>query len=168
MNPQLLFELYLALCLSGLLAALTIGERSILSYLGWLGSLASWAMFGTGVMGIAGSAFEIRLWSLPPHETFILALDPLSGLFLCVSALVFLPVSIYSGGYIRHYAGLFSLRSLCACYFGLMITVGLQSRALARQRQERGVAVNRRLSPSRRCLNPFHGSVSSTPSSNRT
>jgi len=44
----------------------------------------------------------------------------------------------------------------------------LQSRPLARQRQERGVAVNRRLSPLRRCLNPFPDSVSSTPSSNRT
>ena len=44
----------------------------------------------------------------------------------------------------------------------------MQSRALARQPQERGVAVSRRLSPLRRCLNPFPSPVSSTPSSNRT
>ncbi len=78
-----------------------------------------------GALGIAGRSLSLELWTLPQLGVLTLSIDSLSGLFLCVSALVFLPVSLYSVGYLRHYLGLFSMRSLGACYFGLLISVVL-------------------------------------------
>lgn len=125
MSPQLLIELFFALCASGAVAAIFFSDRSIVSLLGWLGSMASVAMLGLGVLGIAGSNFSVRLWTVPQLGVFTLSIDPLSALFLFVSGLVFLPASIYSVGYLRHYLGFFSMRSLCACYFGLLSSVVL-------------------------------------------
>ena len=125
MSPQVFLEVFCALCAGGLVAGFLLSDRSILPLVGWLGSAASVAMFLVGALGILGNGVSCRLWTMPQLGAFTFSVDPLSGLFLCVSALVFLPVSVYSIGYLKHYLGLFSLRSFCACYFGLLISVVL-------------------------------------------
>jgi len=125
MSLQPLLLLFFALCAGGAAAALFFDDRRILPLIGWLGSIASLTMLALGALGIAGRSLSVELWSLPQLGVLTLCIDSLSGLFLCVSALVFLPVSLYSVGYLRHYLGLFSMRSLCACYFGLLSSVVL-------------------------------------------
>ena len=125
MSPQVFLGVFYALCASGLVAGFVLSDRSILPLIGCVGSAASVTMFVVGTLGILGNTFSYRLSALPQVGAFTFSVDPLSGLFLSVSALVFLPVSVYSVGYLKHYLGLFSMRSFCACYFGLLISVVL-------------------------------------------
>ncbi|HXJ93818.1 MAG TPA: proton-conducting transporter membrane subunit, partial [Terriglobia bacterium] len=125
MSPLVLVAVFLILCVAGGLASLVLSEREAPRVLAWVGSLASFAMLGVGVLGLAGKTLQVQLWTLQPLVTLTLSIDPLSGLFLLVSALVFLPASIYSVGYLEHYRGAFNIRSLCACYFGLLAAVAL-------------------------------------------
>jgi hydrogenase-4 component B len=125
MSPQLLLVVFFALCAGGVIAALVLGDRASPRVLAWIGSTASLVMLGMGVVSMAGSSFQARLWALPPFGTLTLAIDSLAGLFLLVAGLVFLPASIYSAGYLEHYRGNFHLPSLCACYFALLASVAL-------------------------------------------
>ncbi len=125
MIPQFVLVVFLALCLSGMVAAFVFSDRKVLTLVAWLGVGASLAMLGAGALGIAGRGFSFQLWTVAQMGALSFSIDSLSGLFMCVSALVFLPVSVYSEGYLRHYLGLFSMRSFCACYFGMLISVVL-------------------------------------------
>jgi hydrogenase-4 component B len=125
MSPLVLVVVFLILCVTGGLVSLLLTDHAAPRVLAWLGSLASLAMLGVGILGLAEKTFQVELWALQPLGTLTLSVDPLSGLFLLVSALVFLPTSIYSVGYLEHYRGAFNIRSLCACYFGLLAAVGL-------------------------------------------
>lgn len=125
MSQQLLMIVFFGLCASGAVAVFLLGERTSPRTLAWIGSAASLAMLGMGALGLAGSVFQVRLWTLPPLGALTLSMDRLSALFLSVAGLVFLPASIYSAGYLEHYRGQFNLPSLCACYFGLLASVAL-------------------------------------------
>jgi len=108
----------------GVLSAALLSERRALQSLAWVGSAASLVIWTVGALAIAAqNAFTVNLWSLPPLGCLTLSVDRLSGLFLLVSALVFLLTSIYSLGYLRPYTGQFSIRALCACYFALYAAV---------------------------------------------
>jgi hydrogenase-4 component B len=125
MSQQLLMVVFFALCAGGGVAGLLLGDRASPRVLAWIGSAASLVMLGMGAVGLAGTSFQVRLWTLPPFGTLTLSIDSLSGLFLLVAGLVFLPASIYSAGYLEHCRGNFHLPSLCACYFGLLASVAL-------------------------------------------
>jgi len=108
----------------GVLSAALLSEQRAVQSLAWTGSAASLAIGMAGALAIAAKdSFTVALWSLPPLGRLTLSVDRLSGLFLLVSASVFLLTSIYSLGYLRPYAGQFSTRALCACYFTLFASV---------------------------------------------
>ena len=57
--------------------------------------------------------------------TLTLAADRLSAIFLFVTGLVFLPVSIFSGAYLTKYAASYSLRYFSILYHGLFASIVL-------------------------------------------
>ncbi len=118
--------LFLAFSVAGIVCALLSPERGVALSLGCFGGVASVAMGAVGVCAlISDTPFEVRLWSVPTVGPLMLSVDKLSGLFLLVSAFVFLATSIYSVEYLQAYLKHFNLRTLSVCYFAIMLAVGL-------------------------------------------
>jgi hydrogenase-4 component B len=122
----LLAVLFLGFSVAGIVSALLSPERRVALSLGCFGGAASIAMGAIGASAIISSVPSvIPLWFVPTVGPLILSVDKLSGLFLLVSAFVFLTTSIYSVEYLQPYLKHFSLRSLSVCYFAILLAVGL-------------------------------------------
>lgn len=118
--------LFLALSVGGMLAAAFLPERRVVLSLGCFGVAASVVMGAVGGYALAAQApFTISLWSVPAVGPLVLSVDRMSGLFLLVSAFVFLVTSIYSTEYLEPYREHFNVRSFSTGYFALLIAVGL-------------------------------------------
>jgi hydrogenase-4 component B len=126
MNLGLLLQMFFWLCVAGVVLTMLIPERWCPKALAWFGSAASLAvLWSSGRVLLTGDAFQVLLWSLPTLGTFTLSLDRLSALFLAVTALVFLPVSIFSAGYLKRYLSHYSLRAFNAWYLALFASIVL-------------------------------------------
>jgi len=119
-----LFTLFLILCAVGMaLAAVTPDRRNpvILAITASLASLVVLLMSGDVLL--SGRPFEVRLWNLLGFGPMMLKMDRLSALFVFVTGLVFLPVSIYSAGYMKRYLGRYNLRSFGLFYHLLFASI---------------------------------------------
>jgi hydrogenase-4 component B len=119
-----LFTLFLILCAVGMaLAAVTPDRRNpmILAITASLASLVVIVMSGDVLL--SGRPFEVTLWTLLGFGPMMLKMDRLSALFVFVTGLVFLPVSIYSAGYMKRYLGRYSLRSFGLFYHILFASI---------------------------------------------
>ena len=86
-----------ALCAAGAAAAFLAPARCTAAVLAISGGLAALAaMAGGALLLAAGGSFHIALWPLLSLGSLALRGDALSGFFLLVAGLVFLPVSIFS------------------------------------------------------------------------
>ncbi len=118
--------LFLGLSAGGMAAAAFLPEQRVAPSLGWFGAAASLSMGAVGADAlISRSPFTVTLWSVPAAGPLVLSVDRISGLFLLVSAFVFLVTSIYSVEYLQHYWKHFNVRSLTICYFAILLAVGL-------------------------------------------
>ena len=125
-GPADLLLVFFALCGIGVLLPFLVHVRwspIVLSVAGTLGAFAILLMGGKILMG--GMTFRIALWPVLSLGTLTLGADGLSALFLFVTALVFLPVSIFSAVYLRKYKEHHSLRYFCLLYFALFASVVL-------------------------------------------
>ncbi|MGO8868875.1 MAG: proton-conducting transporter membrane subunit [Alphaproteobacteria bacterium] len=124
--------------ISGLLAAffLLCGAGAVLAFLAparWtpgvlavLGSLAALVAMLAGASALVlGTPFCVELWPVLSLGTLALGADRLTGLFLFVTGLVFLPVSIFSGSYLKKYLEHYSLRYFSALYHALFASIVL-------------------------------------------
>ena len=124
--------------ISGLLAAffLLCGAGAVLAFLAparWtpgvlavLGSLAALVAMLAGASALVlGTPFRVELWPVLSLGTLALGADRLTGLFLFVTGLVFLPVSIFSGSYLKKYLEHYSLRYFSALYHALFASIVL-------------------------------------------
>jgi hydrogenase-4 component B len=117
---DLIFSLFFQSCCLGVLAAAFLPERHGPTALAWTGGAASLAIvLVSGQILLGGAPFQLALWSLPVGGTLQLRMDSLSALFVCITGMVFLPVSIFSTGYLKRYLGRYSLRSF-AIFFHLL------------------------------------------------
>lgn len=117
---------FAAVCAAGIVAAAVLPDRRSPQVVAWAGSAAALLMLASGFHVLTtGRAFHGSLWSIPGLGLLTLAADRLSGLFLCVAALVFLPVSVFSAAYLRRYLGHYSLRMFCVWFLLLFVTIGL-------------------------------------------
>jgi hydrogenase-4 component B len=115
---------FFALCAAGVLLALVVPQSRAPLLLAILGSVASIALLIAGADALlAHQVLSIELWSLPAGSTMRIGLDALSGLFLLIVALVYLPTSIFSAQYLRRYLGHYSLRSFTVLYFALFAAI---------------------------------------------
>lgn len=116
--------LFFALCALGVLLALLVSETRYPPILALVGSLA--ALCGGVVAGyglFSGHSFAAALWPLPTGNRLLLGVDRLSGLFLLLTVVVFLPTSVYSAGYLRRYLGHYSLRAFGVLFFALFASI---------------------------------------------
>lgn len=121
-----LFTLFLFLCAAGMvLAAVTPDRRNpgVLAMIAVPASLVAIVMSGDVLL--SGRPFEAALWTLPGFGPMRLSMDRLSALFVFVTGLVFLPVSIYTAGYMGRYLGRHSLRTFGLFYHLLFASIVL-------------------------------------------
>ena len=121
-----LFAAFFLLCALGVAVALLVPERWNPPVLATIGSSSALIILIAGALLLAGGfSFKAELWPVLSLGKMILAADRLSALFLLVTGLVFLPVSIFSGVYLIKYRGHYSL-----AYFGVLYHVLFASIAL--------------------------------------
>jgi len=125
MTAQLLSVFFL-LCAVGVAGALVVSDRWNTFVLAAIGSLAALVILAIGALELVGDApFRAELWPVLSLGTMRLSVDRLSALFLFVTGLVFLPVSIFSGAYLGKYRGHYSLRYFGVVYHALFASIVL-------------------------------------------
>ncbi len=121
-----LFLLFLGACGIGALSAAVLPDRKSPVVVAWAGSLASvFALLAGGGALLFGHAFHASLWQLPYFGPIDLGMDRISAWFIVITALVYLPVSIFSAEYMEKYRGRYSLRSFGIFYHLLFASVVL-------------------------------------------
>ena len=115
---------FAVLCGAGSVLALVLPRRHSPRVVAWLGALAALVVIGCGGYALlASSPFAATLWEIPSLGALVLRADALSGLFLLVTGLVFLPVSIFAANSLAPLAGRYDLRAYAVLYFGLFVAV---------------------------------------------
>lgn len=126
LEPARLLALFAILSVAGILLAIILPERRQAMVLAWLGSAASIIILVAGAeVLIGGASFQQELWPLASLGRFSLALDRISALFLIAVGLVFLPVSIFSSGYLERYLHEYSLRYFAILYYSFLASLVL-------------------------------------------
>ena len=121
-----LFILFLVLCGIGAAVSAVMPGRRNPMVLSWIASASAIAiLLASGSVLLYGHPFHLRLWDLFSFGPLVLQMDRLSALFVFVTALVYLPVSIYSAAYMRQYLGRYSLRSFGIYYHLLFASIVL-------------------------------------------
>jgi hydrogenase-4 component B len=123
-DPLVPLTIFALTCLAGVVGCALGGERLAPRIVAWFGAIAAGALAWLSLLGLRGAHFACVLWSLPSGPLH-LTLAPLGSFILLISALVYLPVSIFSGGYLVRYVGHYSVRGFGISYFALMASIAL-------------------------------------------
>ena len=114
-----------AVCGIGMTASAVARERLIPKILALFGSLAGLIGIVIGAMGLKGDTLHFSLWSLPNLGMLQLSFDRLSAIFIIVAGLIFIPVSLFSWEYLRHYLERTNLKVFSILYLGLFASITL-------------------------------------------
>jgi hydrogenase-4 component B len=121
------FVLFLSLCGIGVILSALLPERKNPLILAWVASLAAiMILLASGKVLLSDQVWQTELWMLPFLGRLVLKMDHLSALFIFVTGLVFLPVSIFSAGYMPKYVGHYNLKTFSIFYhllFGTTVLV---------------------------------------------
>jgi hydrogenase-4 component B len=121
-----LFVVFFILCGAGAAAAFLVPTSRAPTMLATFGALAALVVIAAGGwLLVADDPFRAELWTVLSLGTLTVAADRLSALFLFVSGLVFLPVSLFSGLYLTKYSARYSLRYFSILYFALFASIVL-------------------------------------------
>ncbi len=117
---------FFALCITGAVLALVIPDRRNPQWLAWIGSLTAVVLLCvSGQALFAGPAWGMSLWAVPGFGTLTLNMDRLSALFVFVTGLVFLPVSIFASANLPRFMGRYSLKAFSVMYLLLFTSIVL-------------------------------------------
>jgi hydrogenase-4 component B len=121
------FVFFLSLCAIGVILSALLPDRKNPLILAGVASLAAIMILGaSGKVLLSGQLWQTELWALPFLGNLVLKMDRLSALFIFVTGLVFLPVSIFTAGYMPKYVGRYSLKTFSVFYhllFGTTVLV---------------------------------------------
>src|ERR1700756_2250238 len=99
-----LFGLFFVSCAIGAACAVVVPRRQNSVVLAAIGSLSAALILAASAQLLIGdSPVSFELWYALGLGRLVLSADRLSALFLVAAGLVFLPVSIFSGVYLRKY-----------------------------------------------------------------
>jgi hydrogenase-4 component B len=117
-------EVVVALCGAGAALTLVLPRHHSPRVIASVGALAALAVIRLG----AGALFDApaaatTLWDLPPVGAVILRHDALAGMFLLVTGLVFLPVSVFAASSLPRLPERYSVRGYALMYFALLVSV---------------------------------------------
>ena len=124
-DPSNLLLVFLGICGIGAVLAALLPDRMNPPTMALVASIASViALLASGKALLFGPLFQTHLWQLSCFGTINLGMDRISALFVFVTALVFLPVSIFSSQYMAKYSGRYSFKSFGIFYhllFGFIV-----------------------------------------------
>jgi hydrogenase-4 component B len=121
-----LFSVFFILCAIGVIAGFAAAERWAPIVLAAIGSLSALViLFVSALLLIGDTSFRAELWPVLSLGTMKLAADRLSAVFLFVTGLVILPVSIFSGVYLEKYRAHYSLKYFSILYHALFASIVL-------------------------------------------
>jgi hydrogenase-4 component B len=121
-----LIVVFFILCAAGAILPFFTPQRWLTILLAAIGSLAALVVLVVSAMLLVfGAEFHVTLWSVLTLGTLTLETDPLSAFFLFVTALVFLPVSIFSGAYLTKYLTHHDVRYFSLLYHALFASIVL-------------------------------------------
>jgi hydrogenase-4 component B len=118
--------IFLTFCALGVVIALVLPDERNPAALAVVASLAALTLLaGSGAALLGGTPPHVTLWNVPVLGRLKLDMDRLSALFVFISALVYLPVSIFSASYLPRYQGHYSLKSFSILYHALFASIVL-------------------------------------------
>jgi hydrogenase-4 component B len=110
-DVSMLLFLFMATCAVGAALAVVLPDRMNLVVQTVVGIVASAiALAASGAVLLLGLSFDINLWRLPGLGPISLHMDRISALFVFVTALVYLPISLFSVEYMEKYVGRYSIK----------------------------------------------------------
>jgi hydrogenase-4 component B len=125
-SPINFFILFLILCSLGIVLSVFLPDRRNPLFLAWISSIAAISiLWSSGNVLLYGLPFQIELWTLPFLGTLVLQMDRLSALFIFITGLVFLPVSIFSAEYMKKYFNRYNLKTFSVFYHLLFASIVL-------------------------------------------
>ena len=124
MNSSTFLQIFIAICALGIMLALVLPQRQSPKVIAWCGALAALTLIGSGGCALFASATITKtLWSIPAIGPIIVRIDSLSGLFLLVTGLVFLSVSIFSGDILLRLLNRYNLKVYALMYLSLFVAI---------------------------------------------
>ncbi len=119
-----LITVFLEIVGSGIVATFFLPHRHIPRALAAVSALAAVViMWGSGAALFAGHTFHVWLWTIPGLGRLSLAIDRIGALFIFITGLIYLPVSIFSAGYLPRFGGRYSLKSFSGWYLVLFASI---------------------------------------------
>ena len=119
------FLLFLALCVGGGVITLLVRDRHAAVVATVFGMLAGLALLVAAAQALGGDVWLLPLWQLPALGRLTLGADRLSGWFLLITALVAVPVFLFSARYLRHYAAHYRTAGAASIQLFLLASIGL-------------------------------------------
>ena len=121
-----LFVTFFMLCVAGAVLALLVSRQWLPILLAAVGSLAALIiLIASTILLVSDAEFHTTLWPVLTLGTLALATDRLSAFFLFITGLIYLPVSIFSGTYLKKYLSHHSLRYFSVLYHALFASIAL-------------------------------------------
>jgi len=120
-----LIGVFATVCAAGIVLSLILPSRYAPKLVAWAGSLASLALMALGAGALLqAQPLTIPLWSVPAVGRILLTADPVAGVFLLVTGLVFLAGSTYAASGLGAVLAGYSGRVYAVLYLGLEAAVG--------------------------------------------
>lgn len=120
----LLILISFVICGAGIVLAAVVSQKLNRLIPAWFGSIASvFVIAAGGRLLLDGNIFTMKLWAIPSFGTLMVRLDRLSGLFILITGVVFLTVSIFSASHLRRYMSRYSLRAFSIMYLSLFASI---------------------------------------------
>lgn len=118
--------LFFLACGIGIFVSFVLPDRLNRQWLAWIGVLASLLLLWASGGGLfLAQPWKMSLWTAPNLATLTLSMDRLSSLFVFITALVVLPVSIFAVHNLRRYEGRYSIRAFVVMYLALFASIVL-------------------------------------------
>jgi hydrogenase-4 component B len=125
-TARALIVAFFILCAVGITLPVFLPAHKSPRVIAWIGSLASVVLCAVGLEAlIFRTIFAWRLWTIPALSNLSFSLDPLAGLFLLVTGVIFLATSIFTVRFLDQYSGDFSLTSFAVVYHLLLLSVAV-------------------------------------------
>jgi hydrogenase-4 component B len=125
-NVAPLFLAFFLLCGFGAVVAFLAPRRRRPELLAGVGAVASLAILAASSQLLVDEAsLRIVLWPVLGLGTMTLGADRLSALFLFIAGAIYLPVSLFSGSYLKKYSAHDTLRYFSVLYHGLFASIVL-------------------------------------------
>jgi hydrogenase-4 component B len=126
MSATELLVAFFVVCGVGAVLAFLIPRRGLAILLAVIGSLAALTLLVVSAMLLVFDAgFHAALWPILTLGRLTLESDQLAAFFLLVTGVVYLPVSIFSGAYLRKYLDHHDLRYFSVLYHSLFASIVL-------------------------------------------